>query len=212
MKVRSIALTAALFVGLSSVAGVAVAQTKVYVVNEHRVRTETKLGKEMDSAMDQIAQKGVDQLGLKTLKSEVDTEVAALKPQTESLTPAAIAANPTLKARVDALNKKIASLYQKQNQLNAGLEQQDNGMGAAFLQVMAPAVQSVGKEVGADIVVGTSATWYTKDAVDITAKVIARLDATVPTLIALQAALPQPPARAAQPAPAAPAAPGGGGQ
>lgn len=206
MKVRNIALTAVLFVGLSNMVGVAMAQTKVFVINEQRIRAETKLGKEMDAKLNEAAEHGVDQLGLKTLKSEIDTEAAALKPQTQSLTKEAIAANPTLKARVDGLNKKATELMQKQNALNQGLEKSDNGLNAAFMQVMGPAVESVAKEAGADIVLSYSSTWYLKDATDLSAKVIARLNATVPTLAALQAALPPPPA----PPTAAKPAPGGG--
>ena len=71
---------------------------------------------------------------------------------------------------------------------------------------MGPAVEAVAKEAGADIVVSFSSTWYVKGATDLSAKVIARLDATVPTLVALQAALPPPPA---QPTATKPA-PGGG--
>jgi Skp family chaperone for outer membrane proteins len=204
MKVRNLALIATLFIGLGNTVGVAIAQTKVFVINEQRIRAETKLGKEMDSKLNEVATAGVDQLGLKTLKTEIDTEAAALKPQTQSLTKEALAANPTLKARVEGLNKKAAELMQKQNALNQGLEKSDNGLNAAFMQVMAPAVESVAKEAGADVVVSFASTWYIKDATDLSAKVIARLDATVPTLAALQAALPPPPA-----APKA-AAPGGG--
>ncbi len=47
-----------------------------------------------------------DQLGLKTLKTELETESARLKPQTESLTPEAINANPTLKAQAEALEQE----------------------------------------------------------------------------------------------------------
>lgn len=204
MKVRNLALLATLFIGLSNTVGVAMAQTKVFVINEQRIRAETKLGKEMDAKLNEVAAKGVDQLGLKTLKTEIDTEGAALKPQIQSLSNEAIAANPTLKARVEGLNKKTNELMQKQNALNQGLEKSDNGLNGAFMQVMAPAVESVAKEAGADIVVSFSSTWYIKDATDLSAKVIARLDATVPTLAALQAALPAPPAAAKA------AAPGGG--
>ena len=207
MKVRNIALTAVLFIGLSNMVGVAMAQTKVFVINEQRIRAETKLGKEMDSKLNEVAEKGVDQLGLKTLQTEIDTEAAALKPQTQSLSKEAIAANPTLKARVEGLNKKASELMQKRNALNQGLEKSDNGLNAAFMQVMAPAVETVAKEAGADIVVSFSSTWYTKGSTDLSAKVIARLDATVPTLAALQAALPPPPAQ-----PTAPKAAPGGGQ
>jgi hypothetical protein len=59
----------------------------------------------------------------------------------------------------------------------------------AFAQVLEPAVSHVAREAGADVVLSYASTWYVKDAVDLSQKVIARLDATVPTLAALQAAV-----------------------
>lgn len=202
MKVRNLALAAALFVGLSNMVGAAVAQAKVFVVNEQKVRAESKLGKAMDASLNELANKGVEQLGLKSLQSEVQSEANALKPQTQSLTREALEANPTLKARVEGLSKKAGELQQKQNVLNATVEKQDTGYSYAFYAVMLPAIEAVAKEANADIVLSYPSTLYTKDAIDLSAKVIARLDATVPTLEALKAALPQPPAN--------PAAPGGG--
>lgn len=202
MKVRNLTLAAALFVGLSNMVGAAMAQAKVFVVNEQKVRAESKLGKAMDASLNELANKGVEQLGLKTLQSEVQSEANALKPQTQSLTREALEANPTLKARVEGLNKKAGELAQKQNALNATVEKQDTGYNYAFYAVMLPAIEAVAKEANADIVLSYPSTLYTKDAIDLSAKVIARLDATVPTLEALKAALPQPPAK--------PAAPGGG--
>lgn len=214
MKLRNLALAAALFVGLTNMAGAAFAQTKVFVVNEERVRRESKVGKEMNAALVNVANAGADQLGLKALKTELEAETARLKPQTESLTKEAINANPTLKAQVEALNKKANEYYQKSSALNNGLEKQDNGLSMAFLSVLGPAIDNVAKSAGADVVLSNTSTWYAKDAVDLTAKVIARLDATVPTLKALEDTLPKAPAQpaggAAAPAqPAAPKPPGG---
>lgn len=200
MKVRNIALAAALFVGLSNMVGVAMAQTKVYIVNEAKIRADSKLGKALDTQMQQIGTAGVDQLGLKNLQSEVKTEGEALKPQVQSLTKEALAANPTLKTRVDNYTKKMNELAAKSNALDQRMEQQEAANQIAFNFVLIPAVETVAKEVGADVVLSYNAALYNKDAVDISSKVVARLDATVPTLEALKAALPAPPAQPAKPA------------
>lgn len=200
MKLRNLALVAALLVGGANMAGAAFAQTKIFVVNEDKVRRDSKVGKEINQNLVTNANAGADQLGLKQLKTEIDTEVTRLKPQTESLTPEAINANPTLKAQVEALGKKQQEYYQKAGALNNGLERADNGLSQAFLFVMGPAVNQVAKDVGADIVLDASSAWYIKDATDISAKVVARLDATVPNLQALKEAMPKPPAGAAAPA------------
>jgi Skp family chaperone for outer membrane proteins len=212
MKVRNLALCAVFMIGLTNSVGAAVAQTKIYVINEERIRRDSKVGKEMSAALGGIRNEGVDKLGLKSLQDQIKTESDALKPQTQSLTKEAIEKNPTLKAKVEALNKKTGEYLQKADILNSNLQQQNNTFNVAFAQVMEPAVTSVAKQVGADVVLSYASTWYVKDAIDISGKVIERLDATVPTLKALQTAL-QPAggaAPAAAPAAAPPAKPQGG--
>ena len=206
MKLRNIALAAAFAAGLANMTGAALAQTKIYVVNEERVRRESKVGKEINQTLMTNANAGADQLGLKALKTEIDAEAARLKPQTESLTPEALNGNPTLKAQVEALGKKQSEYYSKTNALNNGLERADNGLSQMFFVVLGPAVDTVAKTVNADVVIASASTWFMKDAVDISDKVIARLDATVPTLQALRDAMPKPPAGSAATAPK----PGGG--
>jgi len=195
MKLRNLALAAAVMVGLANLAGAAVAQTKIYVINEEKIRREAKVGKEMSATLGGIRNQGVEKLGLKTLGDEIKTETDALKPQTQALTKEAIEANPTLKAKVEALNKKTNEYLQKAEYLNSGLEQQNGTLNGAFAQALEPAVTYVAKQVGADVVLSYASTWYVKDAIDISPQVIARIDATIPTLAALQAAL-QPPAGA----------------
>ena len=202
MKVRNLALVGALFLAFSSFAGVAAAQTKVFIIHQAKIMAESKLGKAMNAALAEGVNNTVDQLGLKALQTEVQTESAALQPQTQSLTREAIAANPTLKSRVDALNKKVAELAQKSNAIEQGVERQRAINQIGFNTVLLKAVEHVAKQVGADVVLSYESTMYNKDSVDISSQVIARLDATVPTLEALAAAMPQPPAQ--------PAAPGGG--
>jgi Skp family chaperone for outer membrane proteins len=210
MKLRKIALAALVMASLTNVAGLAVAQTKVFVINEEKVRRDSKVGKEMSAQLGGIRNQGIEKLGLQALGNELKAENDALKPQTQSLTPEAINSNPTLKARVESFNKKTAEFLQKSDFLNEQLGQQNNNLNVAFAQVLEPAVTHVAKEAGADLVLSYASTWYVKDAVDLSQKVIARLDATVPSLAALQAAL-QPaggaPGAAQAPKPAAPAAP-----
>lgn len=211
MKLRNLALCAAVMIGLTNMVGAAVAQSKIYVINEERVRRDSKVGKEMSSRLGGIRDQGVEKLGLKSLGDQIKVEQDALRPQTQSLTKEALDKNPTLKAKVDALGKKTNEYLQKADILNSNLEQQSGALNMAFAQVMEPAVSHVAKQVGADLVLSYTSTWYVKDAIDLSAKVIERLDATVPSLQALQAAVQpaQPAGGAAAPAPAAPKPQGG---
>ncbi len=206
MKLRKLALAGAVMIGLTNMAGAAFAQTKVFVINEDRIRRESKVGKEMSATLNSTASQGAEQLGLKTLQDQIKTEAEALKPQTQSLTKEALDKNPTLKAKVEALNKKQNEFMQKSYNLQTGLEQASGNFNEAFMVALGPVVSHVAKQVGADVVLSYASTWHVKDAVDISPQVIARLDATIPTMQALQAALAPP----AAPGGATPAKPQGG--
>ena len=200
MKIRHMALMAAVFVGLCQVAGAAYAQTKIYVIDEGKIRKDSKLGQDIAGKLGLIKQEGVTKLGLEKLQTEIKTEDDALKPQVQSLSKEALDANPTLKARVDALNKKKSEFMQKANYLDQNLEQQETAAMSAFAGALAPAVEYVGKEAGADVVLSSSSTWYFKNTIDLSTKVTARLDATTPSMDSLKAAAPPAAGAGAKPA------------
>lgn len=197
MKLSKFMLVAA---AASTLATAAHAQAKIFVVDEMLARQESKIGKDLAAKLGSIRDEGVNKLGLKTLSDSIKTDEEALKPQVQALTPEAINANPTLKSKVDALNKKRAELMQKAGALEQDLNQQSGAATQAFGQALGPAVEYVAKEVGADIVLSSSSLWFAKSGVDITKKVVARLDATMPSLEALQAAMAPPQGAGAAPA------------
>ena len=211
MSIRKIVLIAGMATVLANMAGAAYAQ-KIMVIDEDLIRRTSKVGQAIAAQITSIRNEGIDKLGLKPLQDEIKAEDTALKPQVQALTPEAINANPTLKAKVEALGKKQNEFAQKANALNQALDQQQQTAVAMFNVVLEPTVDYVAKQAAADVVLSRSATWFYKPAQDLSSKVVARLDATVPTLDALKAAMPAPPAGAAAPpaasapAPAAPAA------
>lgn len=188
MKLRNLAFAAALVVSFGQAVSVAVAQAKVFIIDEEVIRRDSKIGKDIASKLGAIQTDGVTKLGLQTLSQEIRTEQEALKPQTQSLTQDALNANPTLKARVEALAKKQNEYLQKADYLNSTLDEQTNAAMIAFAAAVEPAVDYVAKEMSADMILPASSTWYFKNTVDVSTRVIARLDATTPTLEALQTA------------------------
>jgi Skp family chaperone for outer membrane proteins len=205
MKLRQLALAAAMIAGLANMTGTASAQLKTFYVNEGRVRAESKLGKDMNAVLIGNANRDAEQLGLKALDEQVANESKALQPQLQSLTEEALKANPTLKARVDALSQKAYELQTKQDQINQALSARSTTLNKMFAAVIDPAIAHVGRQAGADVVLSDPSVRYVKDTADLTSKVIARLDATVPTVQAMQTAVaPAGAAPAAAPAPAAP--------
>jgi Skp family chaperone for outer membrane proteins len=206
MKFSKLALAAAFFVSLVNMTGVAHAQLKTFYVNEGKVRSDSKLGKDMNNVLIGNANRDAEQLGLKALDDQVATESKALQPQLQSLTEEALKSNPTLKARVDALSEKAYELQTKKGQVSQALTERGTTLNRMFAAVLDPAIAHVAKQIGADVVLSDPSARYVKETVDITSKVIARMDATVTTVQAMQAAV-APPAAPAVPAPAAPAAP-----
>ena len=182
MKIRNLALCAAVMIGLTNMVGAAVAQSKIYVINEERIRRDSKVGKEMSARSAASATRASKSSASNRSATRSRSKQDALRPQTQSLTKEALDKNPTLKAKVDALDKKTNEYLQKADILNSNLEQQNGALNMAFAQAMEPAVSHVAKQVGADVVLSYASTWYVKDAIDISAKVIERLDATVPSL------------------------------
>ena len=188
MRIHHLALAALLLSGFTSTMTAAQAQSKVFVIDEAAIRENSKVGKEIAATIESVRQEGVTKLGLETLGTEIKAEDEALKPQIQSLSKEALAANATLKARVEALDKKKNEFLQKANILDQALGQQQTAANQAFTLALQPAVDFAAKEAGADIVVSISSTWFVKPVADISAKVVARLDATTPTLAALKAA------------------------
>lgn len=189
MSIRRVALLLVLAVGALSAPLTAAAQAKVFVINEAVIRANSKVGKDITAKLGQMEAQGVEKLGLQKLADEIKTAEAALAPQTQNLTREALDKDPALKSRVEALAKKQVEFQQKSGALNSNLGQQSEAASMMFLQALAPAVEHVAKEAGADVVVSSSSAWFIKDAFDLSPKVVARLDATTPSLDILQQSL-----------------------
>ncbi len=192
MKLRTVTLAAIALAGVAQFSP-AFAQ-KVFVINESVILRDSKIGKEIVAKLGQVQQAGVTQLGLKELSDKIKAEDEALKPLIQSLTPEALNANATLKARVEAQGRLKNEYLQKTDALYSQMDRQGDSANVAFEIALAPAVDFVAKEAGADIVLRDSPAVFVKPSADLSAKVVARLDATLPTLAALQASLPQQPA------------------
>lgn len=201
MKLRVFAVFLALAPAAFAGAGAAHAQSKVFVIDEAKIRDGSKIGADIRAKLGAIEQEGIEKLGLKSLSDQIQAEQTRLQPQLQSIVGDdgsvavdSLESNPTLKSQVEALGQKQIELRQKSSVLSQNLDQQQSVAMAAFTAALGPAVNHVAAQEGADVVLSVASTWYVKDTVDLSAKVIQRLDATTPTLASLEAAL-QPPAQ-----------------
>lgn len=201
MKLRVLAFFLALAPASTALAEAAYAQTKVYVIDEAKIRDGSKIGADIRTKLGAIEQEGIEKLGLKSLSEQIQAEQTRLQPQLQSIVgedgsvaTESLESNPTLKSQVEALGQKQIELRQKSSVLSQNLDQQQSVAMAAFTAALGPAVNHVAAQEGADVVLSVASTWYVKDTIDLSAKVIQRLDATTPTLASLEAAL-KPPAQ-----------------
>lgn len=209
MHIRNMILAAGLAVGLANLGGAAFAQ-KIAVVDEDAVFEGSKIGGLLAKNVGEYRAAVADKLELKKLQDELKTDEAAI-PQLKTMTPEALSnaakTDVALKTKLESFAKKQGDLQARANQFTGATNQQAGAVQNAFGFVLAKAVESVAKQDALDIVVPAGSAMYVNKAkVDISQKVIARLDATVATLDALNAALPKPAAPPAGGA-AAPGAP-----
>lgn len=200
MKTKFFALVLAAFAAPLTLSGAAMAQTKVFVIDEAKIRDGSKIGADIRSKLGAIEAEGIEKLGLQSLSEQIQAEQTRLQPQLQSIVSDdgtvavdSLDANPTLKSQVEALGQKQIELRQKSSVLSQNLDQQQSVAMAAFTAALGPAINHVAQQEGADVVLSVASTWYVKDTVDLSAKVIQRLDATTPTLASLEAALQPPP-------------------
>ena len=207
MKLRFLALVAALFVGVFGASGAAYAQNKVYVVDIDAIRNGSKVGGEFNQklkgSLEAFKNDAVAQLGLTELGTQIKTEQDSINPQLQALADKdgnvkLDALNPTLKSRYLELKKKESEYVQKSRVLQQDLDQQTQVSLASFTAALGPSVAAVAKQEGADMVLKVSTLWYATDKADLSPKVIAYLDQHTPTLEKLEASLPKPPADAAK--------------
>lgn len=213
MHIRNMILAAGLAMGLANLGGAAFAQ-KIAVVDEDAVFEGSKIGGLLAKTVNDFRVGVADKLELKKLQDELKTEEAAI-PQLKTMTPEALSnaakTDVALKTKLESFAKKQGDLQVRANQFNGATNQQAGAVQNAFGFVLAKAVESVAKADAVDIVVPAGSVMYVNKAkVDISQKVIARLDATVATLAALEAALPKQPAAPAAGAAAVPGAPAPG--
>lgn len=216
MSIRKIILIAGLAIGLANLTGAASAQQKIVVVNEDTVFAGSKIGVLLSQNLGAARTALADKLELKKLQDELKADQTAI-PQLQTMTPEALNAaaksDPALRGKLESLAKKETDFQQRTSAFGGEIEKRSSISQQAFGYVLIPAVEFVAKAEAADLVMSANSALYVGKKVDISQKVIARLDATVPTLDALNAALPKPPAQpaggaapaagAAAPAPAA---------
>lgn len=173
---------------VSPIATQAVAQTNVMVIDQAKIMTDSKAGKDIAKKLQNIA----EQLN-KELKPTADSLQAEQKSLQETLAPLnknAIAQDKALVTRIQNFEKRSAELQKTGQIRQAELELTRRDAWSKFFVALEPALQAAIDESKADIVIDRSSTVHTADGVDKTALIISKLDASTPAIAVTKQTLP----------------------
>ncbi len=194
MKIFKTALASAamLFMGATAIAPVAMAQgTQVVVIDQSRIMRESTGGKDIISKINAMEQSMQSEL-LPTQQS-LATEGQALEAKTANMTMESVAADPALKAEVEAFAKKAQTFNRDRQIAAAELQATERKAWSDFFTAMQPALQEVVTEKGADIMLDRAEVIYVGDAIDATSLVITKMNAKLPTVNVVRQKMPTQP-------------------
>lgn len=175
---------------ISPVALQAAAQTNVIVIDQAKIMTQSKAGKDIAKKLQNIA----EQIN-KELKPSADSLAAEQKSLQEKLKPlnqAAIAQDKALVTRIQNFEKRTVELQRKSQTRSAELELTRRDAWNKFFVALEPALQGAIDETKADIVIDRSSTIHTGTGVDRTDLIISKLNASTPTIAVTKQSLPAP--------------------
>ena len=173
---------------LSPIAMHANAQSNFIVIDQAKIMTQSKAGKDINAKLKTIAEQAN-----KELKPTLESLQAEEKSLNETLAPLnqnAIRQNEALVTRIQSFQQRSQSFQQKSQVRAAELELTRRDAWQQFFKALEPALQSVIDENNADVVLDRSSTVHASAGVDRTDAVIAKLDASTPTINVTKQSLP----------------------
>ena len=178
------AAAATVAVVMSSVAlaaPVAQAQnSQVVVIDQQRVMAESSAGLDIAQKVQQIST---------TIQSELTPEANALQQQGESLeartanmSMEAIGADQALRTEVETYAQRAQQFSLDRQFAAAELQATERAAWTRFYQALQPVLEQVITENGASVMLDTSQTVWSSESVDVTASVITKMNAALPTV------------------------------
>ena len=191
MKLFKAVLASLSMLSIGAVATVpAVAQTTVVVIDQTKIMRDSAGGKDIINKVNAI--ETTMQNELQPTADSLATEGQALDAKTTNMTMEAIAADPALRAEVEAYARKVQDFNRKRQIAAAELQQTERVAWGEFFTAMQPVLQEVVTERNADIMIDRSDAVWAGDSADATGLVISKMNAKLPTVNVVRQKLPQP--------------------
>ncbi|ACT59396.1 OmpH family outer membrane protein [Hirschia baltica] len=168
----------------------ATAQTNVIVIDQAKIMTQSKAGKDVTKKLNNIAEQINKEL--KPSADSLQAEGQSLQTTLAPLNQNAIAQDKALVTRIQNFEKRRVELQKTQQKRAAELELTRRDAWQKFFVALEPALQAAITETSADIVIDRSSTIHTGEGVDQTDLIISKLDASTPTISVTKQSLPVP--------------------
>jgi outer membrane protein len=186
---RSVKARIAAFAALTTLAGVALAETKVAVVDTQRAIMETEDGLRMQATLKKLFDSKQRELDGK--QTELEQERADIEKQKGALS------QDALQRRAEKWQRDMMALQQVFVDYNKELQKKQNELTQPIFQKTMGLIRRLATQEGFDIVVDKQAVPYVRSDLDVTDRVITLYNGGAPAAA--------PDAKGAAPAPAAPA-------
>jgi len=162
--------------------------TTVVVIDRTQILTQSKAGQDVATKIQGI--EAAMQAELQPTANQLQTEAAAIEAKTANMTPEAMRADAALGAEVEAYARK-ANEFNRDRQIAAQeLALTERKALIDLNNALVPVLREIVTENSANIILDRSNVIFTDEATDLTASVIAKLDAATPTIAVTRQKLP----------------------
>ena len=167
--------------------------TTVVMIDEGRLLTESKAGKDIQTKLSSLETQMKNEL--EPTRATLETDGKALQTKIEGKTREAVAADTALVAQLTAYQKRANEFAQKRQIVSQEFQLTERKALVDFNRAIEPALMEVVTEKKAQIVMSKGQVIFSGDTVDVTGLVISKLDATTPTIAVTRQRVPAQPAQ-----------------
>lgn len=189
LKLKSLMAAFALAISTLVVAAPAMAQgTKIVVVDQGRVLTESRAGQDIRTKIEQIQSQM--QRELEPTAQSLQQLGQSIEARTANITPEAARADTALQQQARDYQSRLQNLSQESDRRSTELAITERRAQVAFAQALEPVIQEVLREQNAQIMMGANSVMYALPTTDVTDQVIQKLDQRSPTIAVTRERLP----------------------
>ncbi len=167
--------------------------TTVVVIDRAQIIRQSKAG--LDIATKIQAIEAQMQGELQPTADQLQTEGAAIEAKTATMTPEAMRADAALKTEVENFSRKANDFNRRRQIAATELQLTERQAFIDLNNALVPVLREVVAENNANVILDRSSVVFTDEATDVTAAVVAKLDAAAPTMSVTRQKLPTQPAQ-----------------